>query len=164
MSSAAVRIGVGTRLVHDGELVEIVEIHAGRTGMDVVLKCTSKQALIRASFNELLTSGATRVIPERDGPSGDDDFEPAGVVLAQLSGDERNEVIDRAAHVREAMSRCRDVTRAKRVSLVLGCARSSVGCSNSRRAVRRDLRRRTIARVLARVRTSTLGGLRRQLR
>ena len=82
MSSAAVRIGVGTRLVHDGELVEIVEIHAGRTGMDVVLKCTSKQALIRASFNELLTSGATRVIPERDGPTGDDDFEPAGVVLA----------------------------------------------------------------------------------
>lgn len=104
MSSAAVRIGVGTRLVHDGELVEIVEIHAGRTGMDVVLKCTSKQALIRASFNELLTSGATRVIPERDGPSGDDDFEPAGVVLAQLSGAERNEVIDRAAHVREVLT------------------------------------------------------------
>jgi hypothetical protein len=90
--------------VHDGELVEIVEIHAGRTGMDVVLKCTSKQALIRASFNELLTSGATRVIPERDGPSGDDDFEPAGVVLAQLSGAERNEVIDRAAHVREVLT------------------------------------------------------------
>jgi hypothetical protein len=27
MTSAAVRIGVGARLVHDGELVEIVEIH-----------------------------------------------------------------------------------------------------------------------------------------
>jgi hypothetical protein len=41
MTSAAVRIGVGTRLVHDGELVEIAEIHPGRTGNEVVLKGTS---------------------------------------------------------------------------------------------------------------------------
>lgn len=65
MTSAGVRIGVGTRLVHDGELVEIVEIHTGQTGMDVVLKGTSKQAHIRARLNELLTSNGTRVIPER---------------------------------------------------------------------------------------------------
>jgi hypothetical protein len=38
MTSAAVRIGVGTRLVHDGELVEIVEVRTGQTGIDVVLK------------------------------------------------------------------------------------------------------------------------------
>lgn len=104
MTSAGVRIGVGTRLVHDGELVEIVEIHTGQTGMDVVLKGTSKQALIRARLNELLMSNGTRVISERDGPSGDDDFETAGVVLAQLSDDERNEVIERAAHVREVLT------------------------------------------------------------
>lgn len=65
MTSAGVRIGVGTRLLHDGELVEIVEIHTGHTGMDVVLKGTSKQAHIRARLNELLTSNGTRVIPER---------------------------------------------------------------------------------------------------
>jgi transposase len=104
VTSAGVRIGVGTRLVHDGELVEIVEIHAGQTGMDVVLKGTSKQALIRARLNELLMSNGTRVIPEREGPSGDDDFEPAGVVLGQLSDTERNEVIDRAAHIREVLT------------------------------------------------------------
>ena len=104
MTSAEVRIGVGTRLVYDGELVEIVEIHTGQTGMDVVLKGTSKQALIRARLNELLMSNGTRVITERDGPSGDDDFEPAGVVLAQLSDAERNEVIERAAHVRELLT------------------------------------------------------------
>lgn len=43
MTSAAVRIGVGTRLIHDGELVEIVEIHPGQTGNEVVLKGTSNQ-------------------------------------------------------------------------------------------------------------------------
>lgn len=104
MTSAAVRIGVGTRLVHDGELVEIVEIHTGQTGMDVVLKGTSKKAVVRARLNELLMSNGTRVIPERDGPSCDDDFEPAGVVLAQLSDAERNEAMERAAHVREVLT------------------------------------------------------------
>ena len=104
MTSATVRIGVGTRLVHDGESVEIVEIHTGQTGMDVVLKATSKQVLIRARLNDLLMSNGTRVIPERHGPSGDEDFEPAGVVLAQLSDAERNEAIERAAHVREVLT------------------------------------------------------------
>jgi hypothetical protein len=104
MTSAGVRIGVGTRLLHDGELVEIVEIHTGQTGMDFVLKGTSKQALIRARLNELLMSDSTRVIPELEGPHSDDDFEPAGVVLAQLSDVERKEVIERAAHVREVLT------------------------------------------------------------
>ncbi len=104
MTSAGVRIGVGTRLVHDGELVEIVEIHTSQKGMDVVLKGASKQALIRARLNDLLISSGTRVIPERGGPDGDDDFDPAGVVLAQLSDAERNEVIERAAHVREVLT------------------------------------------------------------
>lgn len=104
MTSAAVRVGVGTRLVHDGEVVEIVEIHTGQTGMDVVLKGTVKPTLIRARLNELLMSDTTRVIPDSEGPCSDDDFEPAGVVLAQLSDVERDEVIERAAHVREVLA------------------------------------------------------------
>ncbi|MFV8160554.1 Mu transposase C-terminal domain-containing protein [Mycobacterium sp. 134] len=104
MTSAGVRIGVGTRLVHDGELVEIVEIHTGQTGMDVVLKGTSKKAVIRARLNDLLLSDSTRVVPDSEGPCSDDDFEPAGVVLAQLSDVERNEMIERAAHVREVLT------------------------------------------------------------
>lgn len=104
MTSAGVRIGVGTRLVHDGELVEIVEIHAGQTGMDVVLKRTSKKAVIRARLNELLMSDSTRVIPDSEGPCSDDDFEPAGIVLAQLSDVERKEMLERAAHVREVLT------------------------------------------------------------
>jgi len=104
MTSAAVRIGVGTRLVHDGELVEIVEVRSGQTGMDVVLKGISTQTFIRARLNELLMSDSMRVIPDSEGPCSDDDFEPAGVVLTQLSDGERTEVTERAAHVREVLT------------------------------------------------------------
>jgi hypothetical protein len=72
--------------------------------MDVVLKGTSKQTFIRARLNELLASDSTRVIPDSEGPCSDDDAEPAGVVLAQLSDVERKEVIERAAHVREVLT------------------------------------------------------------
>lgn len=104
MTSSAVRIGVGTRLLHDGELVQVVEVHAGQAGMEVVLKGMSKKVYIRARLNELLRSDGTRVIPESDGPSGDDDFELASVVLAQLSDVERNELTERAAHIREVLT------------------------------------------------------------
>lgn len=104
MTSAAVRIGVGTRLMHDGELVEVVEVRTGPTGMDVVLKGTSTQTFIRARLNELLMSDSTRVIPDSEGPCSDDDFEPAGVVVAQLSDGEGKEMVERAAHVREVLT------------------------------------------------------------
>lgn len=104
MTSAAVRIGVGTRLIHDGELVEIVEIHPGRTGMDVVLKGTSTQTFTRACLKELLVSESTRVISESEGPSSDDASEVVGVVLAQLDDTERQDVAERAAHVREVLT------------------------------------------------------------
>ena len=38
MNAAAVKIGVGSRLLHDGQVVEIVEVHPGRAGMDLVLR------------------------------------------------------------------------------------------------------------------------------
>ena len=104
MTSAAVRIGVGTRLVHDGELVEIVEIHPGQAGTDVVFKGTSKQTFSRARLNELLVSDRTRVIPDSEGPRSDDEFELSGIVLAQLSDVERQEMIERAAHIREVLT------------------------------------------------------------
>lgn len=104
MTSVGVRIGVGTRLVRDGELVEIVEIHAGQTGMEVVMMGARKRTFIRARLNDLLISDATRVIADSDGPSSDDDFDTASVVLAQLSDTQRKELTDRAAHVREVLT------------------------------------------------------------
>jgi hypothetical protein len=71
MTSAAVRIGVGTRFIHQGEAVEIVEFHPGPTGTEVVLKGTSKQVYTRVCLNKLLLSDNTRLIPDTDGPSSD---------------------------------------------------------------------------------------------
>ena len=43
MSGAAARFGVGTRLVYDGEVVEVIEMMATAAGNEVVLrtKCIS---------------------------------------------------------------------------------------------------------------------------
>jgi hypothetical protein len=103
-SSAAVRIGVGTRLVHDGELVQIVETRSGQMGMYVTVKNTSTQVLIRSSLHDLLMSEGTRVIADSDGPCSSDDVDVAAVILAQLSDIERQSVVERAAHMREILT------------------------------------------------------------
>ena len=104
MNAAAVKIGVGSRLLHEGQVVEIVEVHAGRAGMELVLKDPAKQTMFRASLNELLRSEGTRVIPETEPPLDDDPPAPAGVLLAQLNPAELEQARDRAAHVREVLT------------------------------------------------------------
>jgi hypothetical protein len=32
MNSSALRVGVGTRVIYDGELLEVAEMHVGRSG------------------------------------------------------------------------------------------------------------------------------------
>lgn len=104
MNTAAVKIGVGSRLLHDGQVVQIVEVHPGRAGMDLVLKDPAKQTMFRASLNELLGSEGTRVIADTEPPINDDPAEPAGILLAQLNPDELGQVRNRAAHVREVLT------------------------------------------------------------
>jgi transposase InsO family protein len=104
MNAAAVKIGVGSRLLHDGQVVEIVEVHPGRAGMDLVLRDVARRTMIRASLNELLRSEGTRVISDVDPPPNEVAAEPAGVLLAQLSNAEREQVCDRAAHIREVLT------------------------------------------------------------
>ena len=38
MSTSALRVGVGTRVVYDGELLEVAELHAGPSGTETVLR------------------------------------------------------------------------------------------------------------------------------
>jgi hypothetical protein len=104
MSSIAVRIHVGTRLIHDGQLVEIVEVHPGRAGIDVVMRDVAKRVLIRGRLTEILDSPTTRVVSESKPELGDSALEPAGIVLAQLTGSERKQVAERAGHVREVLT------------------------------------------------------------
>ncbi|HKS48841.1 MAG TPA: helix-turn-helix domain-containing protein [Amycolatopsis sp.] len=104
MSNAAVRVGVGTRFSYDGEVVEVVELLAAPAGNEVVLKNVASQRIIRVSVRELLTSDRARIIPAGPGPSADDPQELASALLAELTDTERQQLRERAAHVREVLT------------------------------------------------------------
>lgn len=110
MSSAAVRVGVGTRFLYDGEVVEVVEMQASPAGNELVLKNATGRQLVRVALRELLASDRARVIPDTPGPSSEDPDECAGVVLAELTAAEKEQVLDRAAHVREVLTGYRSGT------------------------------------------------------
>ncbi|OEJ58256.1 transposase [Streptomyces agglomeratus] len=103
MSGAGTRLGVGTRFRLDGETVEVVEFASLATGMEVILK-DARDRLVRMSVRELLTSDRAEVIPEDQGPAADDEGDLVSVVLARLTKEERKDVLERAEHVREALT------------------------------------------------------------
>ena len=106
MSDGFVRVSVGTRLIHDGELMQVVEMQAAATGTVVVLGAASggSTAVIRVALRELLDGGRARLLPDDSGPQADDDVDLASVVFAAMSDLERNELNERAAHVREVLT------------------------------------------------------------
>lgn len=102
MNAGAVRLGVGTRMLYDGELVEVVETAATTAGNEVVLKDRLNR-LMRVSVKELLFSDRVQFVPEGPGPSSADDMDLASVVLSQLDVEERRQLLERAEHVREVL-------------------------------------------------------------
>ena len=104
MIRAAVRLGVGTRLSYDGELVEVVELSAGTAGNEVVLRNSSGRRTWRVAVKELLASENIRVLPVGETLAEDGPDEPVGVILAELTESQREQVLDRAAHVREVLT------------------------------------------------------------
>ncbi|HEX6343087.1 helix-turn-helix domain-containing protein [Umezawaea sp.] len=104
MSDAVVRLGVGTRLLYDGEVAEVVELLCTASNNEVVLNVVRAARIVRVAVKELLTSDRVRVIPDRPGPSSDDAGEIASVVLSALSEREKRQVLELAAHVREVLT------------------------------------------------------------
>ncbi len=112
MSNSALRLGVGTRVVYDGELLEVAELHAGGTGTDAILRpCHGPGAIVRVALRELLTSRRASLIADTPGVNADDRGDPASVVLSTMSETERDAVAERAAHIREVLTgyRCGSV-------------------------------------------------------
>lgn len=103
MSSAGVRVGVGTRVRYDGETFEVIAMAITATGNEVVLK-DQRGRVMWLAVKELLLSDRAQVIPNSPGPSSVDDEELAGVVLAQLSQGQREALLERAAHIREVLT------------------------------------------------------------
>lgn len=104
MSTAAgTRVGVGTRFRYDGETVEVIEMAITATGNEVVLK-DHHGRVMRLAVRELLLSDRARVIPDSPGPGSDDPDELATVTLSELTAQERDAVLERAAHIREVLT------------------------------------------------------------
>ena len=104
MSGGSVRIGVGARVVYDGEPAEVVELNAsGAARTNAVLRDT-RGRIIRVSLRELLGGERARVLPEEGGPASDDPEETASVLLAGLSDRDRRVMHERAIHVREVLT------------------------------------------------------------
>lgn len=103
MTRPAVRIGVGTRLIYDGELADVVELHPAESGIDLTLRVgADRQRAVRIGVRELLDGGRARLID--DDPDSDDQTDPANVILGSLSDVEMEEVRTRAMHVREVLT------------------------------------------------------------
>ena len=88
---SVISVGPGARLLFDGDLVEVVELE----GMRVTLRNLRTQGH--------LVVGLTRLVA-RARRSGGQDREAAGVMLAGLTVEQRRELGERAAHVREVLT------------------------------------------------------------
>ena len=111
MADGLVRVGIGTRFIYDGELMQVVEMHSAAASTDVVLRsCSGEGGALRVALRELLAGARARVVPDDPGPRSDDEEDPAGVVLSALTESERRDVTERAAHIREALTGFRSGT------------------------------------------------------
>jgi hypothetical protein len=72
MSRGSVRIGVGTKVIYDGELTEVVELQASATTKTNIMLRNGRGKLIRVSVRELLDGKRARVVVEQSGPASDD--------------------------------------------------------------------------------------------
>lgn len=103
VTGAAVRVGVGTRLKYDGEVVVVEEMFGSAAGNEVLVR-DGPGRRFRLSLREVLASGRAQVIATGPGPEPDDDRETASVLFALLGEEELAEVRERAAHINEVLT------------------------------------------------------------
>lgn len=108
MSAANEPVGVGSRFVYDGLIVQIVETKYVATGVEVVVSGGGQ--FRRMALAELLDETRARVIPSDEGPAANDEQDTAATLLAQAGEAELRVVRDRADHVREVLTGYRSGT------------------------------------------------------
>ncbi len=105
MSNDGIRIGVGTRVLFDGQLWEVSELLPAAKGTEVVLRAYGRHSEVaRISLREILEGQRARLCGEGAGPYSDDMVDPADVVLSAMTNDERDAIRQRAAHIREVLT------------------------------------------------------------
>ncbi len=103
--NSRVRIGPGSRLNYEGELIEIVEIRTGHGGNIVTVKTAGTGYIRCIALRELLAYDRTHSHDEAgDAERADTPQDVAATILAMIGEDERRRIRDRAAHVRELLT------------------------------------------------------------
>lgn len=93
---------VGTRLVHDGQLVEVVELKLD--GPTTVAVVRTGDRIWRIALRQLKFGDDARVIPVGAGPAANDDQDTAAAILADLDVRHCAEMRAKAEHVREVLT------------------------------------------------------------
>lgn len=105
MTSAHERIGIGTRLMWDGTVVEVIELRPGPGGTELGVKETSgARRAFRLALREVLFGARARIVPSAPGFAEGDGLEPASTTLSNLTPGELDRTRERAAHVREVLT------------------------------------------------------------
>jgi Helix-turn-helix domain len=105
MKRAGVRVGVGTRFLYDGEVVEVVEMHPVG-GMQEVLATGSRTEVVRRfAISELMSSDRSRLLSEDLVVTNAGTVDGgASVEWSAAPESARNQARERSAHVREALT------------------------------------------------------------
>ncbi|MGV0680334.1 transposase [Mycolicibacterium fortuitum] len=99
-----VSVGVGSRLVYDGEIVEVTELLPSASGTAVVVRFSRTQRVAQLTVKEIFGGERVRILSANPGPSADDPIELPAVVLSNLTAPERETVLERAAHLHEMLT------------------------------------------------------------
>jgi putative transposase len=95
MSDGSVMLSIGSRLLYDGELVEVTEFD----GAHVTVRVERTNRFRTLGIGRLVTACRTADVSTEDGVAP-----MVGTALAALTPQQRTEVADRAGHVREVMT------------------------------------------------------------
>ena len=111
MSFAGVRVGTGTRFVYDGEVIEVVELHALQGMPEVLVREVRTEVVRRIILNELMFSPRARLLSDSPAVTRDsNDGVTAELAWSALPESARRQARERAAHVREVLTGYRSGT------------------------------------------------------
>lgn len=103
MSRAGMRMGIGTRFVYDGEVVEVIEMQTVGASLEVLTKDARASVVRRFGLEELFSDRA-RILNDTTEEVPGDRIDVAGAVLSCLSAEQRQAVSKKASHIREVLT------------------------------------------------------------
>lgn len=105
MKPAGVRVGIGTRFIYDGEVIEVVAVYAAGGALELLAKSSRTESVRRFAIEELISSDRSRLLSE-DLVAADasSDSGSASVDWSAVPDSGRVQARERSAHIREVLT------------------------------------------------------------